>query len=126
VQSANWTRQALDARFKLIALFGQVRMRIRSALRREQILLDSLPCRCQPVDLLRALDRILEASKQRASAAQKSIERWKVSRQGKGLGNGHDSAAIIARFLCASCVPLAPNWAKLGHTQTNSNVSTLQ
>jgi len=88
VQSANWTRQALDARVELIPLFDQVRIWLRSVLRREQILLDSLSCRCQPVDLLRALDPILDASKQRASAAQKSIERWKVSWQGKGLETG--------------------------------------
>jgi len=91
-----------------------------TSMRRDHVFFDSLPRRCQPVDLLRALDRILDASKQRASTAQKSLERWKVSRKGRGPWTGHDLQAIRARCLRAPCVPLAPSWAKPGDTQRNS------
>jgi hypothetical protein len=69
-----------------------------TSLRRgDHVFLDLPPCRCQPVDLLTALDHILDASKQLASAAAQSLEHWKVSRQRHWPWTGLDLQAILAR-----------------------------
>jgi len=91
-----------------------------TSLRRDHVFLDSLPGRCRPVDLLPALDHILGASKQRASASRIRLSVAKSVGKGIGLGPG----TICKRFSPGVCVPLVyflrrtgPNRALLNETQ---------